>query len=469
MPITLRHDAAGVVPPSNNATRKYGQQLVMQQQQQKYAAQQAGFDRLFQLGRDQMQNQADFVKDVRQSVIQDRRDQAQNDFQTARDKTLFDQQQQQQEMARQQKFMDDARKQSSGIIMQDIQNGEYDPATARKLQQNLIAESEALGNPQYDATQRAEALEKIRAERTLLTTNRLQKPPPPTPQEQFDKSIVTGPDGTQYRQNAKGEFEPLPKQAKPPTTSAEAFAADPKLRDQYMADARAIKVGDNPLTPENRQEAAALAHKLWEQDNTPTAVPELPGSAPAQPGESRSILEDTASMPDRGMPPSPAVPPGGQLPAAPAPAPTLPGAGSSLPLTSDSSSASVAGASGPTASSAPSVNTPSGNRWAAADAGGAAPTPSPGAQQSPQVTTPDFGGIIKGSKDKEDRALATALWGIYSKQTPEAQNAIGVILNQGSTLEEVKAANDYLKSVGIDIDQLIAPKPPGGGRKGKSK
>lgn len=341
MPITIRHDAAAVVPPSNASTRKYGQQLVMQQQQQKYAAQQAGYDRLFQLGRDQQDRQNQFVRDVRQATIQERRDRAQNDFLTGRDKAQFDQQQQLREEQRQQAFMDEARKQQTGIIMSDIQNGEYDTITAKRLQQNIIAESEALGSKDYDATQRAEALKKIREERALLTTNRLQKPPPPTAQEQFDKSIVTGPDGAQYRQNAKGDFEPLPQQPKRPSTSQEAFAADPKLRDKYMADAVAIvtktydeELGgtvEKPLTRERRKEAAALAHKLWEEDNLPTAAPELAGEPPASPPASRSILESTAQQPDPGMPPAPPA-------RSPIAAPPLPGAAPASPPSAQSQS-----------------------------------------------------------------------------------------------------------------------------------
>jgi hypothetical protein len=34
--------------------------------------------------------------------------------------------------------------------------------------------------------------------------------------------------------------------------------------------------------------------------------------------------------------------------------------------------------------------------------------------------------------------------------------------------EELRAARDYLKSVGVDIEQMTAPKPTGG-RRGKSK
>lgn len=391
MPITFRHDAAGVVPPSNSATRKYGQQLVMQQQQQKYQGQQAGYDRLFQLGRDAQQNQNQFVRDVRLNVMADRQQQAQNDFQLKRDQAQADQQQQQQEIERRNKFMEDARKQSSGMIMQDIQNGNYDPATARELQQTLVAESEALGNPEIDATQRAEVLQKIRAKRAVLSANRIEKPPAPTPQEQFEKSLVTGPDGTQYRQNSKGDFEPLQQQPKRPTSSHEAFAADPKLKDKYMEAAIEMKQKNDefgkpkPLTRDERKEAVELSHKLWEDENSPTVAPEMPaGAAPAVPGESQSILENPtapanpmAQRPAQGMPPAPVpaapMPVGEPQAAVPQPAPAPQSA--PLPLTANSSSQSQSSPSAaPQGSSLPLTANSSSQSQASAPS--AAPVPS---------------------------------------------------------------------------------------------
>jgi hypothetical protein len=291
MAITFRYDAAGVVPPSNESTRKYGQSLVLQQQQQKYAGQQAGYDRMFQWGRDNQQN-----------AFQMGRDQRQNDFLIGRDKTQFDQQQQQAEAERQRKFMDDARKQSSGFIMDSIKNGEYDPATARKLQQNLVAESEALGNPNLDATQRAEALAKIRAERAMLSANRMEAPPKPTPQQQFDQGIVVGPDGMKYRANSKGDFEPLPvqpTQPAPPATAIDAFRADPKLQKQYIEDAVNVLTegGMKPLTPAMRKQASALARELYDSDYGGSQ------SAPGQPtpGQPQQQTPSTSSLPFSGL------------------------------------------------------------------------------------------------------------------------------------------------------------------------
>lgn len=321
MPITFRHDAAAVVLPSTNeAGTKYGQSLVLQQQQQKYAAQQAGYDRMFTLGRDQQQQMQQAMRQGQQNAANTIRDVNQQVFQQQRDKMLFDQQQQQQEAERQRAFMDEARKQSSGFIMESIKNGEYDPATARKLQQNLVAESEALGNPQLDATQRAEVLNKIRAERAMLSANRMEPPPKPTAQDQFNQSIVTDPEtGQRYRQNAKGDYEPIQQQPTRPTSADEAFMADPKLRDKYMVEAKEMVTERDefgkpkPLDEATRKEAAELAKKLYEEDNnlgTPTPAPALPatGAAPAIAPESQSILEPAAA-PSQPTPVAPAAVP----------------------------------------------------------------------------------------------------------------------------------------------------------------
>lgn len=311
MAITFRHDAAAVVPPSNSATRKYGQQLVLQQQQQKYAAQQAGYDRMFDAYK--QANQAQFVlnRDMQQNAFQMGRDKQLNQFDMERDKIQFDRQQQQQEAERQRAFMEDARKQSGRFIMDSIEAGEYDPNTARELRQNLIDEAEALGNPNLDATQRAEALNKIRSRRATLSANRMPKAPPPTAQEQFDKGIVTDPaTGMRYRQNSKGDYEPMEQPKQEPRNAAEAFRADPKLRDRYAADAI------NSLPEEERTDREKVnkkAMELYDIDQRsfnpqPTAAPELPGGSadPAVPGQSRSILEGpTAQLPDPGQPPAP--------------------------------------------------------------------------------------------------------------------------------------------------------------------
>jgi len=196
MGITFRHDAAAVVPPSNNATRKYGQSLVLQQQQQKYAAQQAGYDRMFDAYKMENQQQFQDKRDTKQVINQQLRDWQQQDFQK-----------QQMEAARQQQFMDDARKLSSGMIMDDIKNGHYDPATAGKLRKNLVDEADALADKTLDATQRKKVLDAIRADRLLHTSNRMEKPPAPTDQDRIDSLPVM--DGVRYGKDKDGNPVPV--------------------------------------------------------------------------------------------------------------------------------------------------------------------------------------------------------------------------------------------------------------------
>jgi len=198
MGITFRHDAAAVALPSVNASgRKYGQQLVLQQQQQKYAAQQAQQDRMFDAQKQLGQMQFQQNKAIWDNEMAFRREGRQNDFFMK-----------QQEAQQQQKFMDDARKLSSGMIMEDIRNGHYDPATASKLRKNLVDEADALADKTLDATQRKKVLDGLRADRLLHTSNRMEKPPAPTPQEQFDQGVVNR-NGVDYIQDSKGKWTPL--------------------------------------------------------------------------------------------------------------------------------------------------------------------------------------------------------------------------------------------------------------------
>lgn len=348
MAITFRHDAAAVVIPPDKDRRKYGQDLVMQEQKRKYDGQQQGYDRMFALGRDAQQNA--FVQE---------RDLQIDHFQDLRDDRRLKQNQQVAEADRQRAFMEDARKQSGAMIMEDIKNGEFDPVTSRKLQQNLVEESEALGNPQLDATQRAEALEKIRAARAVLSANRQQKPPPPTPQQQFEQGVVTDPaTGIRYRQNSKGDYEPIaekpqqPQQPQRPASAIEAFKADEKTMQKYMEDAdkeltdsegiRLPKVpgrkeGDKEIAPipytteEYRKKQKETAEQLYDMDHntgkynvgTPSSVQELPGGtpSPAAPPEMRSILETPAAPPAAAAAPAlPASLPPATPPPAPSPA-----------------------------------------------------------------------------------------------------------------------------------------------------
>jgi len=491
MAIKFRHDAAAVALPSNQSQRKYGQSLVLQQNQQKYAAQQQGYDRLFTLGRDAMQSRDQAIRQGQQNAFQTIRDVNQNanlmERQESQNKFLLDQQQK----AQQQAFLDEARKQSSGMIMEDIKNEQYDPATARKLQQNLVAESEALGNPGLDATQRAEALQKIRAERAVLTANRMQKPPPPTPDEEFKQGVATDPEtGMRYRKNSKGDWEELKQAEKPPTSAIEAFKADPKTEAKFMEEAKTIitEGGEKPLDEAGYGRAVSLARKLWERSNTPSEfggrgstssagyynAPDS-GTRQAPPAAAQAPAGIPVAPPDPGQPPSPPMP-GGQQSAAP----PLSGAEAAyhedmtakgyILITPPDGSRPYYYLNSNTMAPAATPQQPQ-NPWSeVASAGDAQPSQSPAApttpvpqagatqtipdSNSPPNAAPDFKSLVANAEDDLDREVFGKLQGIYTTAKPEVQTAIGVLVNPGSTKREKAEAAIYLRDAGIDLENL---------------
>jgi len=500
MGIKFKYDAAGVTPPSNQSTRKFGQQMVLGEQQRKYQGQQQGYDRLFQLGRDVQQNAFQVDRDNRIADFQQQQAVDQGLRQANRDKTLFDQQQKQQQAEQQFKFMEEARKQQSGMIMDDINNGLYDPVTARKLQQSIADEAEALGNPTLDATQRAEALKKIRAKRLLDSANRLEKPPPPTPDEEFQQSVATDPEtGMRYRKNTKGDFEPLeqPKQDSQPQrfmSADEAFRADPKTRKDYMDQAIEMETngGENVLTPELRKKAADTARRNYEEDygiGTPTDAPELPGIAPAAPGQSRSILE-TGQLPAPGQPPAPSAPmarlPDRGMPPSPVASAydkQMTGQGYQLITPTDgtkpyyykdgsvvypnadgsrsmSGPASVmnAGGNAPAAGS----STGSQNPWsevangsAPAASSMAAPQPASPSKPPATISPPDFTSLSKGASES-DREELQSMQAVYSGLPQSGQQAMNVILSDSATKEQKAAANRALLQMGINLQEELS-------------
>lgn len=306
MGIRLKYDAAAVVPTSNETTRKFGQQLVQGEQKRKYEAQQAGYDRMFTLARDHQQNQNQFVRDVRQNTFQERQAEAQ-----------FERQQKEAEAERQRGFLDEARKQQSGMIMEDIKNGHYDPATAAKLRQSILDETEALGNQNLDATMRAEALDKIRAKRLLDMAGRLEKPARPSREDQLreylgedgfnrygdkpwvpdgkggftiQKELLDGDEqgaggGSSGGKSSGGKSSNQEQQRF--TSADDAFLADPKVRKEYMEEAILMERGGDAskvLDDDMRDKAAATARKNYEKDHglgTPTAAVPIESAGPA--------------------------------------------------------------------------------------------------------------------------------------------------------------------------------------------
>jgi hypothetical protein len=236
MAITFRYDAAGVVPPSNESTRKYGQSLVLQQQQQKYAGQQAGYDRLFRAG-SQLQQQ-NFMTD------RDMQEQRARDF-------------------------DAARSRLDAYARDMLANGEItDPDSRRKIQ-GLIAGKTAVMGSGFDQTARQEYLDQYNAQLAGILSG-VPVNQKPTEQDLHDQSVVVE-NGIRGQRNAKGEFVPFPQQeqpVQPPMTAADAFRADPKLHKQYIEDSIRVLTEDGmkPLTPEVRKKASTMARELYDSD-----------------------------------------------------------------------------------------------------------------------------------------------------------------------------------------------------------
>jgi len=496
MGITFRHDLAAVPHPSNASTRKYGQSLVMQQQQQKYAAQQAGYDRMFQLGRDNMQNQ-----------FQMGRTKQQNEFQLGRDKTQFEQQQQLAEAERQRAFLDEARKQSSGFISDAIKNGEYDPATARKLQQNLVAEAEALGNPQLDATQRAEVLEKIRAERALLAANRMEPPPKPTRDDELKQFL--GGNYDKYKDqpwvpDGKGGFTiadiPQPPEAPPvPPQSAQEYynANEDKFQKDLdatmgaMQDAYDLDPTKPKPTPQaawqqmqqdyqfrmqalgrNAQAAAAPAGQPFQLPSDRMA----PAMGTVDPMTGQSV-QAGASMP--GPMPSVTQPAVGASVAAPDPGqPPAPAQQSTaMPLTANSSSqnawSEVAAADTQQRQSMP-LTANSSSRNPAGEvpmptSQATAPAMVDGSQGTvTQSAEPNFKDLEASAQDDMDKSIIRKMKTIYGQnESPEVRGAISALL--GDDPIQAAQAADYLQSVGIDLEKLTAEAQYSGTGRGQVK
>jgi len=350
MAITFRHDAAAIALPSNSANRKYGQSLALQQQKQKYQDQQAGYDRVFQLGRDQQQNSAQAIRDGQQNAAQTIRDVNQNAFLVERDQVRNDQQQR---LQRAQDFAA-ARTRIDTHAQDMLNNGQIKDFQLRKRVSDLIDGKRIIMGSGFNEVQQQEFLDKYNGELAKILSE--VPPPPPKPTRQDELKSFLGPDAYEKHKDqpwvpdGNGGFviAKVPEkkeQPRKPTSADEAFQADPKARDKYMEDAKTIITngGEVALTEDGWNEAAALARRLYEKDNglgATTSATELPVALPASPHTESSIPE--------------ASPPGGQQPAPSAGLPPAAPQREPLPMTANASLMNPAGAPQP----APSAGLP---------------------------------------------------------------------------------------------------------------
>jgi len=483
MAITLRHDASAVVPPSNNATRKYGQQLVLQQQQQKYATQQAQQDRMFDAYKMENQQQFQDKRDTKQVINQQLRDWQQQDFQK-----------QQMEAARQQQFMDDARKLSSGMIMDDIKNGHYDPATAGKLRKNLVDEADALADKTLDATQRKKVLDAIRADRLLHTSNRMEKPPAPTDQDRIDSLPVM--DGVRYGKDKDGN--PVPVMVMDEETGAwKPYEKPSSSRSSGQKGAKGDSgASQRPVTFEEYYGAdedkfqEALNTELQTMQDNFVPDPEGKKKMPTR-EDALNKMRDDYDFRQKALgkaqygEPTPAKPYGQALEEArQASKNKVKGGSESFAALSDMNDKLLELEN--RANSFPKGSKEASAAWSQYRKerdriinGDIQPAPEmrsileqPGQQQIPatpvpsqpaapssvattvqpakQPAAPDFGALASRSNGANKQAIV-AIQNIYQSQTPDVQAAISVLLDDNSQHTDAAKALAYLQSKGIDI------------------
>lgn len=206
MGIRIRHDGAGVGASGGGASgggssqRKYGQALVMQQQEANRRMQERQQDAMLAYGRERRGVVDDWNRRAEEDVRARQRFQIANDARAAENQMMLDarredrdadhtnrmeilgkgqdfqQRMKDREIANSEKQRRDetalAAAMAKGEIEQAIADGEFDEATARKLQQTFIDELAITDDDYPDEIQREVALAQLRARRLRIAQNR---------------------------------------------------------------------------------------------------------------------------------------------------------------------------------------------------------------------------------------------------------------------------------------------------------
>lgn len=318
MGIKFKYDAAGVTPPSNQSTRRFGQQMVLGEQQRKYQGQQAGYDRLFQLGRDVQQNAFQVDRDNRIADFQQQQAVDQGLRQANRDKTLFDQQQRAKDFA-------DARARLD-TYAKEVVNDPSTPQEVRTKIQNLLSGKMAVLAGGYEAPAQQQFLDQYNSQLAGYLSEIPPKAPPPTPEqalqgflgdEQYARYghlpwVADGKGGFSVSKDALGHLQKEQEQQQ-----KELEAGRPKsFQDYYNANEdkfdkdlnTTMQSMQDSLVPDDkgnvptvtREQALEQMQKDYDfrqkalgrpQYGDPTSAPTMPGAAPADQGQMRSILE----------------------------------------------------------------------------------------------------------------------------------------------------------------------------------
>ena len=318
MAISIKHDAFGVVPPSNAAQRKYGQSLVLQQQQQKYQTQQANADRLFQLAQQQQPfrnnwqwgGKAQQGRQQAGGIIQQGGQQRGFGLTT----TVDAQKQAMADAEQRKKDFEAARSRMDTYAKDMLANGEIEDQETKNKIRNLIAGKTIVMGSGFDETARKNYLDQYNAELSKI----LSEVPPPKAKAPPQPNFHTDQNGNQWVESGPGKWEQVPVQPTQPASPTEAFKAEPKTDDKYqkMAEARLMgpdnempqvdseevgadgKKKKRDMTPQEFQKAVKeLKADLWNIDNTeeaPTVAPDISSGAIQSPPQEASILEQSA-------------------------------------------------------------------------------------------------------------------------------------------------------------------------------
>lgn len=340
MGIKFRHDAAAVVVPSSASTRKYGQQLALQQQQLKYRAQQEGYDRLFQLGRDAQQNMAQARLQGEQNAAQAIRDAEQKSFVMGRDKA----QQEQADKEQRKRDFDAARGRIDAYAKDALNNPDL-PHELRAKIQNLISGKMTVLGGGYDGPAQQQFLDQYNSQLAALLSEIPPTPPKPTPTEERNAGIAVGKDGREYQKNAKGVWEEIPQQKQQPMSFDEYFKQEPeKARaalDSKIAEIQkdidkedtTLKAGEtieDRAFSELEKPFAAIRKRYGQPPKGYGTSSAAYYNDPKAPSPTAPASEIPVASPDSGIPPSPTIPQ--------AATPTPDAQRAPLPLTSNASS-----------------------------------------------------------------------------------------------------------------------------------
>lgn len=329
MAIRFQNNAAAVVIPPNQSSRKYGQQLVLQQQ--KYANDQRQL---------QQENMYDRQKQYMQNAFQleqDKQRRAQLGQQALADlnaKQVFGAQQADAAKIAQKQATEKAEKENIERIKKQqklddfdgINSGEFDPKVANRIKELWRRKNEIPIDKNLDEAMRAEESDKIEEELSGLRGNRIQSPSGAelanrnlkhyvpslqryaTPEELQELKKADPNIEVQVFQDGKMLPGPTPKQG--PMTAQEYYGADDAKFEKDLANRIGPlqdKIDDGTLTLEEGQSVRDLA---WQQmqDDYNFKQKALGRGQPAQGGQ-------PAMPPQAGQP---AAPPA-QAPAAPPP------------------------------------------------------------------------------------------------------------------------------------------------------